>query len=68
MEAIGEDPCMTNHGECIVCETCTRICPIGAVRFSGGKKEKGKGTKEHRWLGKEHLLQAGEGFSKAGAK
>lgn len=35
MEAIGDDPFVTDHRECIVCQTCVRICPTGAVRFSG---------------------------------
>jgi MauM/NapG family ferredoxin protein len=33
MEAIGEDPRVTRHHECIVCETCTHICPTGAIAF-----------------------------------
>ncbi len=35
MDAIPEDPFMTDYSECIVCETCVRICPAKAVVFTG---------------------------------
>ena len=34
MDAIGDDPFETDYSECIVCQTCVRICPAGAVNFS----------------------------------
>jgi MauM/NapG family ferredoxin protein len=33
MAAIDEDPRVTSHCECIVCETCVRICPTQAIAF-----------------------------------
>lgn len=41
MQAIGSEPWMTNHGECIVCLTCVKVCPEKAVRFKkpSGQKQ-----------------------------
>ncbi len=37
MEAIHEDPHITDHAECIVCRRCSDICPEGAVSFIRAK-------------------------------
>ncbi|MEN6447355.1 MAG: 4Fe-4S binding protein [Syntrophaceae bacterium] len=34
MDAIAEDPHVTDGSECISCRTCVRVCPVDAVRFS----------------------------------
>jgi len=34
MSAIGENPFETDFRECIVCETCVRVCPANAVFFA----------------------------------
>ncbi|GBC61577.1 4Fe-4S ferredoxin [Desulfonema ishimotonii] len=36
MNAIGDNPRLTDHRECIACETCVRVCPTDAVTFSTG--------------------------------
>jgi len=34
MDAIAQDPHVTDGSECISCRTCVRVCPVDAVRFS----------------------------------
>jgi MauM/NapG family ferredoxin protein len=34
MAAIGENPSVTDHRECITCLTCVNVCPADAVRFA----------------------------------
>jgi MauM/NapG family ferredoxin protein len=34
MDAIADDPRVTEHSECILCRTCAGVCPAGAVSFS----------------------------------
>ncbi|NLC70395.1 MAG: 4Fe-4S binding protein [Desulfuromonadaceae bacterium] len=33
-EAIGKNPRITRHGECITCRKCVGACPVNAIRFS----------------------------------
>ena len=46
MGAINDDPFKTFHQECIVCETCVRVCPEKAVAFGLNHVQKISGTKE----------------------
>lgn len=56
MEAIGTDAHATNHGECIVCETCVRACPTRAITFNRARPRAqqpaaGVSMGRRQWLG-----------------
>jgi MauM/NapG family ferredoxin protein len=54
MDAIEDDPLNTNYSECIVCQTCVRVCPEDAVVFSstgfGSKMQRRPFFEERRKL------------------
>jgi MauM/NapG family ferredoxin protein len=55
MDAIGDSPMDTRHGDCVVCQTCVHACPTSAISFkrtasTGKSAVKGFSNARRQWL------------------
>lgn len=55
MGAIGTEPFITDHSECITCLACIRACPTGSISFTPGHKRR---SLQNLSAGRRRLLGA----------